>query len=187
MRNAMRTLLALFVLTAVTAALLLQLQIRHPLQATRGSDPETASFLSLRSAVFAAVTALSPHERRALASRDGSSFTELVLSDIGSFAENGFRIPGEDDGTPSLRAFLAMKGDTCLMAVFRTREDAALAQALRAALGSSAGTGSACRGASCQKGGVDLEGFVPDGFPADGLTVSTAYLACPAFSFVSEN
>ena len=34
MRNAMRTLLALFVLTAVTAALLLQLQIRHPLQAT---------------------------------------------------------------------------------------------------------------------------------------------------------
>lgn len=60
MRNAMRTLLALFVLTAVTAALLLQLQIRHPLQATQGSDPETASFLSLRSAVFAAVTALSP-------------------------------------------------------------------------------------------------------------------------------
>ena len=50
MRNAMRTLLALFVLTAVTAALLLQLQIRHPLQATQGSDPETASFLSLRSA-----------------------------------------------------------------------------------------------------------------------------------------
>lgn len=137
----MRTLLALFVLTAVTAALLLQLQIRHPLQATQGSDPETASFLSLRSAVFAAVTALSPYERRALASRDGSSFTELVLSDIGSFAENGFRIPGEDDGTPSLRAFLAMKGDTCLMAVFRTREDAALARAL----GSSAGTGSACR------------------------------------------
>ena len=138
----MRTLLALFVLTAVTAALLLQLQIRHPLQATQGSDPETASFLSLRSAVFAAVTALSPYERRALASRDGSSFTELVLSDIGSFAENGFRIPGEDDGTPSLRAFLAMKGDRCLMAVFRTREDAALARAL----GSSAGTGSACRG-----------------------------------------
>ena len=102
MRNAMRTLLALFVLTAVTAALLLQLQIRHPLQATQGSDPETASFLSLRSAVFAAVTALSPYERRALASRDGSSFTELVLSEIGSFAENGFRIPGEDDGTPGL-------------------------------------------------------------------------------------
>ena len=41
-RNAC-TLLALFVLTAVTAALLLQLQIRHPLQATQGSDPETAS------------------------------------------------------------------------------------------------------------------------------------------------
>lgn len=183
----MRTLLACFVLSAVTAALILQIQLRHPLQAPQRMDPGTASFLSLRSAVFATVSSLSPYERRSLASRDGNSFTELVLSDIAAHAGDGFCVPTENDGAPSLRAFLALKGDTCLMAVFRTHEDTSLARVLGLVLGGSAGTGPACRGASCEKNGVDLEGFVPDDFPANGFIVSAAYLACPAFSFVSEN
>lgn len=187
----MRTLLACFVLAAVTAALAHEAILRHPLPAASSSGTSClASFLSFRSALFAKVTELSPAARRSLFTDADASLKEITPADLDGFLDAGFRMPENGDGTPGLRAFVSRSGDACLMAVFRTEEDADLLQSLAAALGGAAGTGPACRGESCGAyagSGVDLTGFAPDGYPSDGLAVSAAVLPCPAYSFVTSN
>lgn len=187
----MRTLLACFVLAAMTAALAHEALMRQPLPAASASGPSClTAFLSFRAALFAKVTEMSPAARRTLFTDPDASFREITPADLEGFLDAGFRMPENSDGTPGLKAFVSRSGDSCLMAVFRTEKDEELLTALAAALGGAAGTGPACRGESCGAyggNGVDLAGLAQDAYPADGLAVSAAVLPCPAYSFVTSN